>query len=276
MNRLRRAAIAHETLLILNSGRYTTPAGRIVSIADPLHAAVAGTVLVLPDEPADAGDGSAAGFRRTQITVTNRSTLSAAYFLSAQYGNVTALNFASAKHPGGGFLAGAQAQEESLARASGLYACLKAKFEFYAHHRERQTSLYSDRMIYSPCVPVFRDEAGGLLDQPWLCSFITAAAVNAGAVRQNEPAHAADIEPSMRQRARKILGVAAANGADALILGAWGCGVFKNEPRAVARIFRNLLQGEFADAFACVEFAVLDHEPGAPVHAAFVAELEGR
>jgi uncharacterized protein (TIGR02452 family) len=271
MNRLRRAAIAHETLRILNNGRYTTPAGRVVTIADALRAAMADTVMLLPDE--SVGPWLAAGQRRAQIAVTNRSTLSAAYFLSAQYGNVTALNFASAKHPGGGFLAGARAQEESLARASGIYACLKAKFEFYAHHRERQTSLYSDRVIYSPRVPVFRDEAGTLLDQPWLCSFITAAAVNAGAVRQNEPAHAADIEAVMRRRARKVLEVAAAKGADALILGAWGCGVFKNEPRVVAGIFRDLLRREFATAFAYVEFAVLDHEPGSPVHEAFAAEL---
>lgn len=266
MNRQRRAAIAHETLLILNSGRYTTPAGRIVSIAEPLHAAVAGTLLVLPDAPVGSGP---AGHRHTQITVTPRSTLTAAHALSGRYGNVTALNFASAKHPGGGFLAGAQAQEESLARASGLYACLKAKFEFYAHHRERETSLYSDRVIYSPCVPVFRDEAGGLLDQPWLCSFITAAAVNAGAVRENEPAHAAEIEPVMRRRAARLLAVAAANGADALVLGAWGCGVFKNDPHVVAGLFAELLHGPFANVFAHVEFAVLDSAPGAPLYAAF-------
>jgi uncharacterized protein (TIGR02452 family) len=229
-----------------------------VSIADPLHAAVAGTLLVLPDEPA--GSGPAASRRRTQITVTHRSTLSAAHELSRQYGNITALNFASAKYPGGGFLAGAQAQEESLARASGLYACLKAKFEFYAHHRERETSLYSDRVIYSPCVPVFRDETGGLLDQPWFCSFITAAAVNAGAVRQNEPAHAAEIEPVMRRRAARLLAVAAANGADALVLGAWGWVSAANGRRhqaldlpALGRLEQGAEQGDqVADAFADV------------------------
>jgi uncharacterized protein (TIGR02452 family) len=85
-----------------------------------------------------------------------------------------ALNFASATSPGGGFLSGARAQEECLARCSGLYACL-ADNPMYGFHRARRDALYSDYAVYSPDVPVFRSEdpAGTLLDEPWLCSFIT-------------------------------------------------------------------------------------------------------
>ena len=64
------------------------------------------------------------GIRRTEITVVNETTLTAARRL-AMAGNVpVALNFASATLPGGDFLDGALGQEESLTRSTGLYACL--------------------------------------------------------------------------------------------------------------------------------------------------------
>src|SRR6185437_10556724 len=98
---------------------------------------------------------------------------------------VLALNFASARHPGGGFLKGSQAQEESLARASGLYACIAPLRGMYdANHRFR-SCLYTDHLIYSPDVPVFRADNDSLLDHPYPVSFVTAPAVNAGAVRTN-------------------------------------------------------------------------------------------
>jgi uncharacterized protein (TIGR02452 family) len=74
--------------------------------------------------------------------------------------------FASARRPGGGFLTGAQAQEESIARASALHACLRVVGDFYAYQRRRPELTYSDRVIYSPAVPVFRDDTGALLPVP--------------------------------------------------------------------------------------------------------------
>ncbi len=272
MTRTLRAQLAQETLKILNVGRYTSPAGATVMISAALREAVRGTVLYLPEHelsfvPQAAGTP-------TQIVVANRSTLEAAHAMCARHKRVAALNFASAKHPGGGFLAGAQAQEESLARATGLYACLKAKFEFYAHHRDGETAAYSDRVIFSPDVPVFRDDAGALLETPWTCSLITAAAVNAAAIRQSEPEMVGQIDELMARRARKVLAVAALHNIEALVLGAWGCGVFQNDPQRIAVIFRDLLRGEFAGTFARVEFAVLDREANAPTLAAFVGAFE--
>lgn len=272
MTRTLRAQLAQETLKILNVGRYTTPAGATVLLAAALREAVRGTVLYLPEH--ELSFVPPAAETPMQVTVTNCSTLEAARALCASYKRVAALNFASAKHPGGGFLAGAQAQEESLARATGLYACLKAKFEFYAHHRERETAAYSDRVIFSPDVPVFRDDAGELLETPWSCSLITAAAVNAAAIRQNEPELVGQIDALMARRARKVLAVAALHNIAALVLGAWGCGVFQNDPQRVAAIFRDLLRGEFAGAFARVNFAVLDREANAPTLEAFAGAFE--
>ncbi len=272
MTRTLRAQLAQETLKILNVGRYTSPAGATVLIAAALREAVRGTVLYLPEH--ELLFAPLVAEAPMQITVANRRTLEAARELSAGHKRVAALNFASAKHPGGGFLAGAQAQEESLARATGLYACLKAKFEFYAHHRERETAAYSDRVIFSPDVPVFRDDTGVLLESPWTCSLITAAAVNAASIRQNESDLAGQIDELMARRARKVLAVAALHNIEALVLGAWGCGVFQNNPQHVASIFRDLLRGEFAGAFARVDFAVLDHEADAPTFAAFAGAFE--
>ena len=75
---------------------------------------------------------------------------------------VAALNFAAAGSPGGGFLNGARAQEESIARSSGLLAAIEP-CQMYAFHRARQDAMYTDWVIYSPDVPVFRTDEGALL-----------------------------------------------------------------------------------------------------------------
>ena len=91
---------------------------------------------------------------QTGLHVSHGTTLELARTLVEQYSALACLNFASAKNPGGGFLSGSQAQEESLARASGLYATLQTQPEYYDYHRQGSSSLYSDHMIFSPGVPV--------------------------------------------------------------------------------------------------------------------------
>jgi uncharacterized protein (TIGR02452 family) len=176
---------------------------------------------------------------------------------------VVALNFASAKNPGGGFLTGSQAQEESLARCSSLFRCIEPMREMYETNR-RSSCLYTDHMIYSPDVPVFRrDVDDTLLEEPYVVSIITAPAVNAGAVLRNERVRVPQIEPVMRARSAKVLAIAARHGHRRLILGAWGCGVFQNSPDDVARWFAEHLRGDgaFASAFDRVVFAILDTTP---------------
>jgi uncharacterized protein (TIGR02452 family) len=115
-------------------------------------------------------------------------------------------------------------------------------------------------MIYSPDVPVFRDDDDVLLDEPYAVSFVTAPAVNAGVVREKEPRNVARIEPVMLARIEKVLAVAVANGHEVLVLGAWGCGVFRNDPTQVAGGFARHLKGDgrFRSAFRKIVFAVLD------------------
>src|SRR5262249_43635470 len=171
--------------------------------------------------------------------------------------NVVALNFASATHPGGGFLTGSRAQEESLARSSGLYACLAGQ-PMYAFHQGRRDPLYTSYALYSPDVPVFRTDDGTLLEEPWRCSFITAAAVNAKAVLQRYPSRRPEIRQAMHERVHKVLAIAAVHGHDTLVLGAWGCGAFGNDAEEVAELFREALAERFLGVFATVVFAVTD------------------
>jgi uncharacterized protein (TIGR02452 family) len=123
-------AIAEETVQIVGSGRYQAPGEGEVELAGDVAAAVAGTRMYRPDDPVPAA--TPAGGMPT-VEVTGESTLTAARRLG---GEVACLVFASARKPGGGFRNGAQAQEESLARSSALYACLCAVPEFYAFHRQ--------------------------------------------------------------------------------------------------------------------------------------------
>ncbi|SCG70451.1 TIGR02452 family protein [Micromonospora inositola] len=260
-------AIARDTLDVLDAGRYANSRGETVDLADRVRAAVAGTRLHLPDDRLPTPPASG---HPPAVEVTRESTLVAARRL-AEDGEVAALVFASAKNPGGGFRTGAQAQEESLARASALFPCLTAVGEFYEFHREQRDLLYSDRVIHSPRVPVFRDDRGRLLDAAHEVSFLTAAAPNAGAVLRNQAADVERVAPVLRTRARRVLAVAAAHGHRRLVLGAWGCGVFRNDPDTVAEAFA-LALADAAAWFDQVTFAVLDRADG-PIHAAFAARF---
>ncbi len=256
--RVNRKKIAEETVAILKAGSYTVD-GRVVQIKDDVAASVEGARLYLPDGFAEP-EGPAR--HETVVELTRETTLDAARRIGR---GVVALNFASAKNPGGGFQRGAHAQEEALARASGLYPTLcRFQEEYYDFHRAAQDLRYSDRMIYSPAVPVFRDESGALLDEPFPVSFITSPAPNRGALPPGTP-----VSDVLRLRAWKVLALAAAEGYERLVLGAWGCGVFRNDPAEVATIWADLLSGPFAGRFARVTMAVWDPDGTTPQYLAF-------
>jgi uncharacterized protein (TIGR02452 family) len=187
------------------------------------------------------------------------------------------LNFASAKKPGGGFLSGAQAQEESLARSSGLYFSLLRCPKYYTVHRSLDTSLYSDHMIYSPVCPVVRDDDGQWLPAPYTVDFITSAAPNAGAVMRNEPHNRAHIIPTLIERAGKVLALAAHWQCDGLVLGAWGCGVFQNDPVTVANVLYEHLRpgGGFDHSFKHIRFSIHDSARERTVYSAFARAFGG-
>ncbi len=258
----RRKEFARQTVEIIEAGHYYA-GGQRVEIGAALKAAVEGTRLYEPDGFSEVIGPEAF---ETVIEVTNESTIEAAARLTGH--NTVALNFASAKNPGGGFLRGAHAQEEALARASGLYATLLEGRAYYEFHRAQGDLLYSDHMIYSPRVPVFRDDDGNLLAAPYEMSFITSAAPNRGAIRDAE--QAAKVLGALEQRARKVLALAHERAHTTLILGAWGCGVFRNDPIEVAETFRDLLTGPYKNRFEQVTFAVWDPQKTTKQFEAFV------
>ncbi|MEV4874389.1 TIGR02452 family protein [Streptomyces syringium] len=262
--------IAKETEEIVATGGYTTPAGRTVGLAEAIGRAVRGTRLYGPEPVAVPEPGAGVAGAATVFEVTAEGSLDAARRMAAG-GTVAVLNFASARNPGGGYLNGAQAQEEALCRGSALYTCLREVPEFYAAHRADPSPFYSHRVIHSPGVPVFRDDRGTLLETSFTAGFLTSPAPNAGVIARREPELAARVPAALATRAGRVLEVAAAHGYRRLVLGAWGCGVFRNDPAHVAAAFHGQLTGEgrFAGRFEHVVFGVLDRTPDSPTRAAF-------
>ena len=262
---MRRVAIAKDTLKILESGCYQTPSGTHIDVSSEIRTCLQQTQPYTPDELSAIEQEILSHpplFCATHFEVKNETTLTGAKRMaeSGEFKKIGVLNFASAKNPGGGFLGGAQAQEESLARSSALYPSLLRCPQHYEFHRANRSLLYSHRIIYSPHCPVFKTDNGTLLEQPYFVDFITSPAPNAGAVARNQTKSVRDIPQVLRDRAGKVLALAAHHGCDALVLGAWGCGVFRNDPAMVAQTFAESLlpDGQFGGRFKSVLFSVLD------------------
>jgi len=255
---------AQETLQIIEQGFYTANEKRI-DIARLTRKSVDTAQLYSADtldclQP-EIEQLIAARNYQTQIIVQNCTAIEAALRLTKTERKTGCLNFASAKNPGGGFLSGAQAQEESLARSSALYPTLtKFQREMYDYNRSLTTCLYSDYMIYSPDVVFFRNDANELLPQPFLLDILTSPAVNVGAMMQNKPSELSQVEQTMLSRIDKILSVFVLQKTEKVILGAWGCGVFQNKPEDVAAYFAHYLtqKGKYGKCFREVVFAVFD------------------
>jgi uncharacterized protein (TIGR02452 family) len=272
--------IADENEAIIEGGTYTGPAGRTVILADLVAASRMGTRSYSPEQTAELVDAtrgvahrpSAAVTGATKVEVTGESSMTAAQRL-VQDGaeSVAVLNFASARNFGGGYLGGARAQEEDLCRVSALYTTLHEAPDYYDAHRANRDPLYSHRVIYSPDVPVFRDERYKLLDEPYAVSFLTSPAPNAGAFADKYPDRTADLPGILAERAARVLAVAAHHDRATVVLGAWGCGVFRNDPTHAAAAFHTHLAGGglFENRFDRIVFAVLDHAPGRPNLTAF-------
>ena len=128
----------------------------------------------------------------------------------------------------------------------------------YDFHNQQRDAMYSDWVIDSPDVPVFRDDAGNLLEAPWTMSILTCAAVNGGALSHDAPDRLREVPEVMRRRTARILDVAASRGYRRLILGAWGCGAFQLDPEMMAGIFDDALRTTHAGVFDEIVFAITD------------------
>lgn len=180
-------------------------------------------------------------------------------------GKIAALNFASYKEPGGMFLSGSSAQEESLCHESNLYNILEAfKVRYYEWNiRHKNKALYFNRALYTPDVRFTGSlsecndsDAVIRVNYYKLCDIITCAAPNYTAARRYCNVGTEENKKACVDRIDFVLSIAAQNNVETLILGAFGCGVFGQDARLIALIFKELLQNKFSGVFKEVIFAI--------------------
>lgn len=254
MPRDKAEALGQQIVRILDAGGYTTASGCRVDLSGAIRSSRDATIEYPPDADVPMPAPRAA---RTRIAVENSTVLEVGRRM-ADADPVAALNFASATHPGGGFLSGARAQEEAIARSSALYAAIRGR-RMYDWHRAHSDGMHSDWVIFSPDVPVFRTDAGDLLERPWTMGIVTCAAVNLKTLERYAPeARLREVPALMTRRTVRVLAVAAHHGVRRFILGAWGCGAFGLDPSMMAGIFREALDGPFRGVFDEVVFAITD------------------
>ncbi len=249
----RAEALGLSAVEAARAGRYRAEDGREIDWSAAVEGAVAAKVSIPPD--AALPDPPPRTSAEMRVLVSNETTLGASRRLVDAGLRPLALSFANGVEPGGGFLIGARAQEEVLCRSSALYLTLVGD-PMYAFHRESSApDQASDWVILSPDVPVFREDDGTALYEPWRLSVLTCAAPFVPSVGQPR---SGDL---LAVRIRRVLAVARGCGFETLVLGAWGCGAFRNDPVRTARDFRTALEGEFAGAFGQVVFAITDWSP---------------
>jgi len=217
-------------------------------------------------------------FEPSDATISDSSTINAAMK------HIGILNFASGKNPGGGYLKGATAQEESICRSSLLFPSLQKyeamKDHYYQINRNKGSgfgTLYSNCAIFSPLVPIIRDDGpnSNLLESTFLASFVTSPAPNKSAIIQQNKNRAKsdkrnakvegnlisstenqELQKTMVQRIKTILNIFEVNGCTDLVLGAFGCGVFGNDPEFVSAVFHQVIREDYEGVFQSVTFAI--------------------
>jgi uncharacterized protein (TIGR02452 family) len=280
-------AVFKETEAAIEKERYVAPSGKIIPVPSAdVQAMQLGTRMY---SSAPAWNKALQGRFQTVVTVVDQDTLRAASDCCAQGEHPLVYDLANAQHPCGGVLGGAPAQEETVARCSTLYYALEpTKNRTLAQQLPLKQGQPRFRIpetggIFIPSVTVFRDASNGyqFLENPLSIAIFATAAYNQkpghwGGSRgttgpEGKPSKAQfDFIPGTREKLRTQLAAAAELGFEDLVLGAFGCGAFANDPRDISRLYRELLEGEFRGVFKHVTFAVLGGKgPGANNVAAF-------
>ena len=212
-------------------------------------------------------------YQKTEIAVTSHRSFEAAMKLRERFPDdvIAVHNFASATNPGGGVTRGSSAQEECLCRCSTLYPLLNDAAlwgQYYGMHRKKKDARYTDTCIYTKNVAIIKsdeDVPQRLPENEWVSiDVITCPAPNL----REKPSNAmnpdsgnrvevsdAELLEIHKKRARHMLNIAASKQADILVLGAFGCGAFSNNPKVVATAYKEILP-EFDGVFKLIEFAV--------------------
>ncbi|MCQ2416343.1 MAG: TIGR02452 family protein [Oscillospiraceae bacterium] len=227
----RQLQIANENHTIARRGSYALPGGEVVKLYCTGKTLAAETVLLYDDTLTEQQ-------RQTPFTIAENTyptdTISCILKLREEgiSGEILALNFANAQVPGGAYLLGGTAQEESLCRCSLLFYAIRPHHEYYLRHWARFTPFASHRMLMSNAVPVIRSMDGSLLTEPTVCTFLTCAAVNR---REAKLFFASEkrIANTMEERINRIVCAIAKRKPQVAVLGAFGCGAFGNRREIV-------------------------------------------
>lgn len=175
------------------------------------------------------------------VTVEDIDTIGAALKLAKDGAKVAILNFASAWQPGGGWLKGASAQEECLCYRSTLFASIAAATPHYADHHVNEYPYNPHRFLYTPNMFIYRDENGDVMSEPVKIGCFSCAAVDYRQLSKHPNLDRARGNEIMGERINAILTAMNLIGYTHIVLGAWGCGVFKNFPKEIAGKFNEYL-----------------------------------
>ena len=188
---------------------------------------------------------------KTKIRIIDTDSVTA-LFTSEYEDSIAMLNFASYKNPGGRFIDGSRAQEEAICHESTLYNVLKEwDSKFYEPNRSRlNNALYHSNLLYVPSVVFERN------DVVRTCDVITCAAPNKGVAMRYKMASDEEYIKELTNRIDAVLFSAYDNNIRCLILGAFGCGVFKNSPEDVAKIFKMFIDDKYAGVFKEIIFPI--------------------
>lgn len=271
-----RKETARQTLAIMEQGYYQYGDSKI-EIRSALEASVRGSFLITPQQAEEllAMYNVSGSTAKVPVRTENIATVEAVRRLTEEgKEKIGVLNFASAKNPGGGFINGAMAQEESLAASSTLYRTLTVHEEYYRENRAQRSMMYTNYAIYSPGVVFFRDGRFQLVEKPFKASVLTLPAVNMGQVLLKGE-DSAEAERVMRRRMKLALAIFARQGARNLVLGAYGCGVFRNDLKKIAAWWKELLEDEgMGQYFDFIFHAVLDQSKNRECIRAFESILK--
>lgn len=257
----RNREIFRETMQICREGGYDTASGRVT--LPPVGEVLKASVFYAEPPRVD----STPTVDGTVVDAVNEDCVEVTRKLVEEGFKPVMLNMANRHTPGGGVINGARAQEESLFRQSDLCVSL---YQYDGYHAglldlpPGEGCYPMDRNtggIYSGRVTFFRTgqrDGDRLIDDPFECAVVSVAAIN----RPELTAEGRLVDWAVKATETKIrtmLRIGLHHGHDSIVLGAWGCGAFRNPPDHMAEIFRSvLLEPEFADKFKVVRFAIIE------------------
>ena len=256
-----RQKIFEETMQIVQNGNYIAENGNCISLPDP-SSMMKNSKMYRFIENVNVPDLST----KTIVEVLDSDSLLAGKKLIEEGFHPAVLNFANRQIAGGGVLYGAGAQEENIFRRSDLAFSL---YQFHSHgidfgipqRQERYPMNCTTGGAYTPSVTIFRGtelEGYPLLAEPYRLGIVTVAAMNRPELKN--PYQIADhlVEPT-KEKIRTIFRIALYHGHDAIVLGAWGCGAFRNPPQHIAKLFHQVMdENEFCNKFRKIVFAIID------------------